>query len=294
MSARHSFDAIGTRWCIDTPQALAPGTADAVARLIADYDRTWSRFRPDAAVAPLREGPRTISLPPESAELAEFYRALNGLSRGAVTPLIGATLEQLGYGPDGVRSSDVEPAPPPAWEDAVEWRGTTLTTRVPLVLDVGAAGKGQLVDLVSALLERHGVHDHVVDASGDFRHAGAGDQNRATTVAVEDPRTPGFAIGVVEVQREAMCSSAGNRRRWAGRHHILDGRTGRPTERVIGTWVIADRAMVADGLATALSFVPAVVLEREFDFEFARMHADGAVEATGRFVDGLRFLRSAS
>ena len=294
MAARHRFNAIGTRWSIDTPEPLPAAVLSAVEDRIECYDRTWSRFRPDAVISPLRERPGTVALPEESGELAELYALLYEVTHGAVTPLVGSSLELLGYGPDGVHATDAEPTPPPRWTDEVTWQGRILATEIPLVLDVGAAGKGQLVDLVGEVLDAHGIHDRVVDASGDLRHAGTGDHGRPTRVAIEDPRHLGHAIGVVEVEREALCASAGNRRRWAGRHHILDGRTGAPRDGVLGTWVIAERAMVADALATALAFAPAVVLARHLDFEYARMHADGTVEATGRFVDGLRFVREAA
>ncbi|SDH30563.1 FAD:protein FMN transferase [Agrococcus jejuensis] len=294
MPARLRFDAIGTRWSIDTQEPLGDEVVAAIRDRIDAYDRAWSRFRPDATIAPLAQAAGEVRMPAESAELATLYRRLHDVTDGAVTPLVGASLERLGYRADGVADTGLAPEAPPAWDAVLQWEGTTLRTTAPLVLDVGAAGKGQLVDLVGDVLDAHGIHDRVVDASGDLRHAGAGDQGRATRVALEDPRAVGHAIGVVEVEGEAFCASAGNRRRWAGRHHILDGRTGAPTDEVIGTWVIAERAMVADAIATALSFAPVGLLARHWSFEHARMYAGGQVEATGRFAAGLHVRKAAA
>lgn len=294
MPARLRLDAIGTRWSIDTPEPLGPEVVVAIRDRIEAYDRAWSRFRPDAAIAPLARAAGTVRMPPESAELARLYRTLHDLTQGAMTPLVGTSLERLGYGAAGVVDTGAAPEPPPAWDAVLRWEGATIETSAPVVLDVGAAGKGQLVDLVGDVLDAHGIHDRVVDASGDLRHAGTGDAGRPTRVALEDPRAIGHAIGVVEVSGEALCASAGNRRRWAGRHHILDGRTGAPADEVIGTWVIAERAMVADAIATALSFAPVGLLARHCSFEHARMYAGGQVEATGRFAAGLHVRKVAA
>ncbi|QCR19943.1 FAD:protein FMN transferase [Agrococcus sp. SGAir0287] len=294
MPARLRLDAIGTSWSIDAPEPLGDAVVDAIRARIEAYDLAWSRFRPDATIAPLARSAGEVRMPDESAELAQLYRLLHDVTDGAVTPLVGASLERLGYGADGVVDTGLAPQAPPAWDAALRWEGTTLRALQPLVLDVGAAGKGQLVDLVCDVLAAHGVRDVVVDASGDLRHAGTGDAGRPTRVALEDPRALGHAIGVVEVSGEAFCASAGNRRRWAGRHHILDGRTGAPVDEVIGTWVIAERAMVADAIATALSFAPVGVLARHWSFEHARMYAGGQVEATGRFAAGLHVRRVAA
>lgn len=40
------------------------------------------------------------------------------------------------------------------------------------MIDVGAAGKGYLVDIVSEILRQAGHTRFVVDAGGDLRHAG--------------------------------------------------------------------------------------------------------------------------
>ena len=41
---RH-FDAIGTRWQIDTARALTPAQWSTLRDRIGEFDRTWSRFR---------------------------------------------------------------------------------------------------------------------------------------------------------------------------------------------------------------------------------------------------------
>ncbi|WP_449488082.1 FAD:protein FMN transferase [Streptomyces purpurascens] len=82
-----------------------------------------------------------------------------------------------------------------------------------------------------------------------------------------------------------MASGAcADRRAWAdGLHHVVDARTGLPVRGVVATWVVADEAAVADGLATALFFTEGRRLAREFDFAYVRMHADGHAEVSRNF-----------
>lgn len=280
-AAAWRFDALGTQWSIETPSPLSPEVAGAISARVAEYDRTWSRFRRDAAIAPLAEAAGRVELPAESRPMARLYRRLYDLTDGALTPLVGSSLERLGYSADGVHDTGLSPRPAPSWDAVMTWEGTTLTARAPITLDVGAAGKGQVVDLLSDLLHESGVPDHVVDGSGDVRHRGRGDRGRPTRIALEDPRSTGRAIGVLELGDAALCSSAVNRRRWGGHHHVLDARSGSSTTEVLGSWVMARSAMLADALATALFFVPASTLAPHFDFDHAVMTADGRVAASG-------------
>jgi thiamine biosynthesis lipoprotein len=154
-----------------------------------------------------------------------------------------------------------------------------------VTVDVGAAGKGYLVDLVAALLRESGIDEYVVDASGDMVHRGEG----SLRVGLEHPLDSSKAIGVYELRNRALCASATNRRTWGnGLHHVIDATTGLPTQQVIATWVIADSALVADGLATALFFAGEQQLAR-FDFQFVRMFSTGRVEQSAQF-DGELFL----
>lgn len=272
------FEAIGTPWEIDSREPLPAVVLGAVRQRTDEFDRAWSRFRGDSLVRRIAEAPGRHVLPAEAGELLGLYRELYEATAGAVSPLAGHALEALGY--DSAYSLRPRtPRPAPAWEDAIAWDGEALTTLTRVLLDVGAAGKGLLVDLVSRVLLAHGVDDHVVDASGDILHVGVG----SLRVGLEHPADPTRAIGVVELSGRALASSATTRRAWGdGLHHVIDVTTGLPTRGVVATWAVADTAALADGLATAL-FFRAAELEERYAFEWARMTTDGRVEHSAGF-----------
>ncbi|MGA1836372.1 FAD:protein FMN transferase [Herbiconiux sp. 11R-BC] len=289
--ARLDFEAIGTSWQIETPAELGEAVRGAVARRIEDFDAVYSRFRADSLVTAIASAPSggSFAFPGDSAALFDLYDRLVTATGGAVDPLVGRELELLGYDRDyslrPVAAADRGGAGPDAggrasWTADIRREGLTLSTARPVVIDVGAAGKGYLVDLVSGVLREHGISEFVVDASGDLRH----EVPEAIRVGLEHPLAPGQAIGVAELRGASLCASASNRRAWGdGLHHILDARTGNPAREVIATWVVAADTALADGLATALFFTGAHRLAETFHFSYVRMYADGRAEISRDF-----------
>ena len=203
-----------------------------------------------------------------------------------MSPLVGRTLETMGYDRGYSLRPEATRAPVPRWEDSLSFDGGALTALRPLVLDVGAAGKGYLVDIVARLLTSAGVTRFVVDASGDLVHSG----DEPIRVALEHPLDPTKAIGVVNLRDGSLCASASNRRSWGeGLHHVIDATTGLTTDRVIATWAMAATGLEADGLATALFLAEPHRLARTFDFDFVRMFATGRIERSTH-LDGELFV----
>ena len=202
---------------------------------------------------------------------------------GKVTPLIGNVLSQAGYDADySFVARDLERVA--KWDDILSFEGTTLTTCQPILLDFGAAGKGYLIDLLANILVEHSIDEYVIDASGDLKHKG----NFENRVGLEHPLDTSKVIGVVDVRNKSLCASASNRRAWGNdMHHVFDPDALSPTRDIIATWVIADDAMAADGLATALFFTNPDALREIADFEFVRMYKDGGVEYSPYFADKL-------
>lgn len=276
------FPAIGTHWRIDTDAPLDDAVRARVDALIARFDAEWSRFRADSVVSRLAragEGPAPAApAPVDAAAMLDWYAELSASTDGAINPLIGAALARRGYDADySLADRGPEPAPR-RWREIVHWTDGTLRLDRPALLDVGALGKGRLVDLVARVLDEAGVGAFVVDASGDLVVRGARER-----IALEHPFRPGQAIGVWEVASGALCASATERRAWPGLdgtrlHHVLDARTGEPVRTVAATWVVAEDAMTADGLASALFFEGAEPLAAARGAQWVRMLSDGRVE----------------
>lgn len=288
---KFKFDAIGTSWEIDTPRPLSASVRQAILGRIESFDAVYSRFRSDSLVARIAaaDSGGSFQFPDDAPALFALYDRLYAATSGAVDPLIGRDLELLGY--DRRYSLTHDPiaiarhsGQRPNWSADIERRDSVIVTQRQLVIDVGAAGKGYLVDIIAGLLRDEGVGDFVVDGSGDLIHAGS----EILDVGLEHPSDPSLAIGVARLKGRALCASASNRRAWGDFHHVVDGRTGAPVRDVIATWVVANDALTADGLATALFFTQAEDLSASFDFSCVRMFADGRAEISADF-DGELF-----
>lgn len=266
------FEAIGTLWEIESAESLSDAARAAVTAEIERFDREWSRFRPDSDVRRLgRDGGVLASA--DAGTMLDAYRALSAATGGAVNPLVADSLAALGYDADYTLVAGEPVRAPVAWEPHIAWTAAEVTASVPALLDVGALGKGRLVDLVMGVLQ--GVPgDLVVDAGGDIRVRGA-----AVRIGLEHPYDPRTAIGVVEVQDQALCASATNRRAWgSGLHHVLDARTGVPVRTWVATWAFAPDAMTADAISTALFFDGGPGIAEAWGVEWVRMSTDGRVQ----------------
>lgn len=276
-----TFDAIGTSWAIETAHPLPSVARDAASAVIERFDREWSRFRDDSLVSSLAEG-RTASVPaPDDADaMFSLYRELDAATSGAVNPLVGDALARLGYDARLTLAPWGDPHPAPSWRDVLAWDADRVSVATPAIIDVGALGKGRLVDLVLDTLRPLVDGDLVVDASGDLAVRGT-----PVRIGLEHPFDDTRAIGVVTVADGALCASAINRRAWGdGLHHVLDARTGAPVRAYAATWALADTAMRADALATALFFDGGPELAASWNAHWVRMRTDGRVEWSPGFA----------
>lgn len=221
-----TFDAIGTRWQIDIFDNLPTGKQEAlmhaVHERIALFDAAYSRFRNDSWIATLAREGGTHRMPADGMPMFSLYEQLYRATDGAFTPFIGRTLEQAGY--DATYS--LQPGVltvPPVWHDVMTYDAEHITLKQPALLDFGAAGKGYLIDIVSELLEQHGVQAYCVDAGGDMRHRNP--TGVPLRVGLEDPTDVQRVIGATPLANASLCGSAGNRRTWDQYHHIINPHT---------------------------------------------------------------------
>jgi thiamine biosynthesis lipoprotein len=261
-----TFEAIGTHWQIDLGSqdvARIETCLQAVAGLIEDFDKTFSRFRADSLVTRIAQQAGTFELGVHARALLSLYAEMYELTDGAMTPMVGQVLSDAGY--DATYSlKEKALTVAESWPSTVTVIGSTITTHNPVLLDFGAAGKGYLVDLIARIITSHGFTDYTVNAGGDIAHGG----QTPLRVGLEHPGDPTSIIGTAELSGRSLCGSATNRRRWGRFHHVIDPRSLTSPENISAIWVIADTALLADGLTTALFFTGAEKLETKFNFEY--------------------------
>ncbi|MCX6714222.1 MAG: FAD:protein FMN transferase [Candidatus Uhrbacteria bacterium] len=269
------FEAIGTHWKIDLLTEISDSQASDIFKLIqkriAVYDKHYSRFRDDSLIASMSKQSGEYVLPDDAKPLFDLYEKMYRLTNGSVTPLIGNVLSDAGY--DATYSLEPKSLSSPMhWELAMEYAFPKLLIKQPVLIDVGAAGKGYLIDIVGDLLQRNGVSAFTINAGGDILHADV--PEKKIRVGLEHPNDSTSVIGVAQIGNESICGSAGNRRAWKQFHHIMDPFTLTSPKHLAAVWVIAKNARTADALTTCLFFVEPEVLQKEFDFAYLIVSAE--------------------
>lgn len=284
MPAFFSFEAIGTHWRIKIEEELSSMEETTllagIRERILRFEETYSRFREDSLVKKTSRQPGRYVFPEDATPLFALYQQLARETGELFTPIMGTLLEAAGY--DQQYSLKVGILPTlPSLADALEIDQNSLTTKQPVLLDFGAAGKGHLIDLVGELLQAQGYKNFVIDAGGDILHRTT--RGETLRVGLEHPLNTQQAIGIATIQNKSICGSAGNRRAWKNFHHIINPHTKTSPTEVIATWVVAESTILADALATCLFFVEPTQLLKEHVFSCVRVFQDLSIEKMADF-----------
>jgi thiamine biosynthesis lipoprotein len=255
----------------------ADGILDKIKKRIEVFDKNYSRFRNDSFVTKMSQETGTYILPTDAKPMLDLYNQLYDLTEGHMTPLIGQALSDAGY--DAHYSfSKKDMRRVPEWDDCLNYDFPKLTIKKPVLLDFGALGKGYLVDIIGELLEQNGCHQYVINAGGDILVAG-----QTVQAALEHPADTTQAVGVAEITNQALCGSAGNRRAWGTYTHIMDPMSLTSPKHIAAVWAVADQAMLADALTTALYFTSAEALHKRYTFEYALVNEHFGLEYSRGF-----------
>ena len=292
------FNGIGTGWHIDIYADLYEVKKGSLIKEINErveqYDKAYSRFRNDSIITKASQTAGTYQLPDDATRMFDVYADLYARTGGFLTPLVGDALVNAGYDAEYSLKQKGKPTPAHKWEDAIEFvqplasqapqsgvsdLHPSLIVKKPTWIDLGAAGKGYLVDIIGELLESHGYKAYLINAGGDIRHRGA----EIIKIGLENPDDFSQAIGVYNLYNKSICGSAGNRRKWGDFTHIIDPTTGKSPKEIVAVWVVTDTALIADALTTCLFFVPASTLRGAYSFEYMIIYKDKSFEKSAGF-----------
>ncbi|MGH1386998.1 FAD:protein FMN transferase [Kordia sp.] len=120
----------------------------------------------------------------------------------------------------------------------------------------GAIGKGYAADKAKALLKQKGVVSGIVNASGDLNTWGTQQNGEHWKVAIKNPLNKNKVFALLPIYESAVVTSGNyekyvmfNDKRYT---HIIDPRTGYPSQGIVSVSVFASSAELADALATSI------------------------------------------
>lgn len=281
-----AFEALGTHWRLavwDTiPASDFERLTDVCIDRVRAFDALYSRFIPDSLVMRLSDMTGEVDVPHDLISMLRLYEKVYAATDGKVNPAIGFALSDSGYDAQYSLTPQSSIRDVPALPDALEILDDThVRLKQPVLLDLGALGKGYLIDILYDILRESGVSRFLVDGSGDIRYQAEGGET--ITCGLEHPLDQTMAIGTLAMSGGALCASATNRRRWGERHHYIDPHTLGSPEDILATWVWAQTAALADGLSSALFFAEPEQLSA-FQFEYLIVNRDLHAKSSAGFT----------
>lgn len=120
----------------------------------------------------------------------------------------------------------------------------------------GAIGKGYAADKAKKLLQSKGVIAGIINASGDMNTWGKQPNGEQWKVAITNPLDKTKRYGLLPITDGAVVTSGNyekfvtfNNKRYT---HIIDPRSGMPSSGIISVTVFAQKAELADAIATSI------------------------------------------
>lgn len=294
MGSRYSIQYVAVA---GTPARVA--VQHQVDDLLAEIDRDFSTYRGDSAVSRFNAASAgaCLEMPGPVLHLVRVGEALSRASDGAFDLTVGPLLDLWGFGPQ----SRGERVPSQEERVAVARRvgyphlridGKTLCKDAATQLDFNAIAAGYTVDRMAARFEALGIHDYLVEITGELKASGRRPDGGPWRVAIEAPRSDRREAERVLALAGYGVSTSGDYRHYFERDgqrysHTLDPRSGAPIAHGLASVTVVDRsALQADGLSTLL-----MVLGPEQGLAFAERQGIAALFVSHR---GEGFVQRAS
>lgn len=247
-------------------ESKARAAIDAGLAELARLEAIFSVYRADSAISTLNREGALDGAPAEFVELLEHALRLADVSGGVYDPTI-QPVWQLYF--RHFTAAAVDPAGPSEGDIAaavalVDWRNVEIGdrriafTKPGMGLTLNSGAQGYITDRVAAVLRAHGFDRMLVDM-GEPRALAAKPDGSAWRIGIANPADPSRAVTTLDVVDKCISTSGGYGTIFdeAGKFtHLIDPRTGRTAPAMLGVSVVADTAMRADGLSTAMLLAP--------------------------------------
>lgn len=240
-------------------RAAAERALDEVARL----ETLLSEWQPEseisqvnraAGVAPVHVGPELLACVRASLDVSRWSHGAYDISWAALRGLWDFSADSAHVPPSAAQVK----AMLPLWNyrNIVldEARGTLFLKRRGMQIGLGGVAKGYALDRAGELLQAAGFSDYLLYAGGQVLvHGRRGD--RPWRVGIQHPREPRH-FAFVEIEDGSLATSGDYEHAYTyeGRqyHHIIDPKTGFPSELSASVTLIAKTALWADAVDTAV------------------------------------------
>ena len=240
----------------DKQIAIAIGEISRIEALISSWKPTsqTSNINKNAGVAPVQVSEELFSLIQRALQISNLtdgafdisYASMDKLWKydGSMTQMPSKEAIKKSVAKVGYKDIVVDPK-----------NSTVFLKNKGMKIGFGAIGKGYAADNAKKLLILNGVSGGIINASGDINSWGSKPSGSSWQVAITNPLNKNKAFAMLPI-KDAVVTSGNyekyvtfNSRRYS---HIIDPRTGYPSQGIISVTVFAPKAELADALATSV------------------------------------------
>lgn len=273
-SLKLSGETMGTTYnvtVVDHPKGTdEAGVLALIEGALADVNAKMNNWDPNSEVSQFSAAQSTEATKVSDDMVTVMTEAnrIHALSGGKFDVTLAPLINLWGFGP----KKPGEPIPSDSeiaaalelvgQSDKLILEGNTLAKDFPGVsLNLSAIAKGYGVDRIGAALESAGIEHYLVEIGGDLAAKGQNAEEAPWSIGIERPDTGSQVVEVIISVSDHGMATSGDYRNYFEQDgvrysHIIDPTTGRPvTHTTASVTVLADSAMRADGLATALLVV---------------------------------------
>lgn len=240
--------------CID--EAIAEiKRIEALLTTFNDQSQT-AQINASAGIRPVRVDEEVFELIRRSLKISALTQGAFDITYGSLDKRFWNFDTHLDHLPDAATARQMK--------RLINWRNVELNDADQSVflkekgmrIGFGGIGKGYAADRARALLQRKGVEDGVVNASGDLVTWGRQADGQAWTVGIASPSQDRLPFSYLDISDMAVATS-GDYEKFAvvdGKRysHTIDPRTGFPVSGIKSVSIICSSAELADSMTTPI------------------------------------------
>ena len=236
---------------------LAINEISRIEKLISSWDKNSQ-----TSLINLNAGIKPVKVDKELFDLIARALKISDLSQGAFD-ISYASLDKIWY-------FDKEMLEMPSKEDIIKSvlkvgyhniilnkeKQTVFLKIKGMKIGFGAIGKGYAADMAKSILVKNEVKSGIINASGDLTAWGKKPSGKDWMVAIVNPLNKSKIFSWLPIKNKAVVTS-GNYERFIkfndkSYSHIIDPRTGYPSQGILSVTIFTEKAELADALATSV------------------------------------------